>query len=329
MIMQNDMATNFMQLLNPDNTMSFNRLLAHAIGANETIIYFCLISKMTYYDNKGLLDEQGFFFATAPDIQESTTFTQRQQAPAIKKLVELGLIEAKLKGVPAKKHYRIIYDPELILNLLAQGKNIAASIKKQNLSDVKTSFDKMSKQDLTKCQNKIEQNVETSFDKMSNKSKYNNLNINNLNINNQSINQYSLDDMQTNEDTIDRIEKCRQLIKTNIDYDMLIIPDYKIDVKQLNGIVELMTDIVANNTKPISIGGNKLPAELVKSRLLKLTSSEIVYVLDSLSKNTTEIRNIRAYLLTALYNSPTTIDAHYMTIVHHDMALAAEEKEVN
>ena len=143
---------------------------------------------------------------------------------------------------------------------------------------------------------------------LSNKDRYNNLSI-----------------YLSNEDTIDRIEEYRQMIKKNIDYDMLIIPDYKIDVKQLNGIVELMTDIVANNTKPISIGGNKLPAELVKSRLLKLTSSEIIYVLDSLAKNTTKIRNIRAYLLTALYNSPTTIDAHYMTIVHHDMASDANE----
>lgn len=129
--MKNDIASNLLQLLNPDNTMTFNRLLAHAIGANETIIYFCLISKMTYYESKDMLDEEGFFYATALDIQESTTFTQRQQTPIIKNLTEIGLIENKFKGIPAKKYYRIICNTDLIIKLLQEGKSIAASIKNQ------------------------------------------------------------------------------------------------------------------------------------------------------------------------------------------------------
>ncbi len=109
---------------------------------------------------------------------------------------------------------------------------------------------------------------------------------------------------------------------------MLLHPSYKICAKQLDGIVELMTDVVAaNNTKPISVGGNKLSAEIVKSRLLKLTSSEIIYVLDALENNNTEIKNIRAYILTALYNAPTTIDTYYQNKVHSDM-MAAGRGEV-
>lgn len=62
-----------------------------------------------------------------------------------------------------------------------------------------------------------------------------------------------------------------------------------------------------------------MPHEVVKSRFLKLDSSHIDYVLTSLKKNTSEVRNIRAYLITALYNAPTTIDGYYTAWVNHDM----------
>ena len=75
-----------LQLLNPDNTMSANRLLAHAIGLCETIIYSSLISKYTYYLNKGMIDEGGWFFSTVDDLQESTTYREKPQRTAIKHL---------------------------------------------------------------------------------------------------------------------------------------------------------------------------------------------------------------------------------------------------
>lgn len=62
-----------------------------------------------------------------------------------------------------------------------------------------------------------------------------------------------------------------------------------------------------------------MPREVVKSRFLKLDSSHIDYVLTALKRNTSEVRNIRAYLITALYNAPTTIDSYYTAWVNHDM----------
>ena len=61
------------------------------------------------------------------------------------------------------------------------------------------------------------------------------------------------------------------------------------------------------------------PLEVVKSRLLKLNSEHISYVVSSLKSNTTKVRNIRAYLLTALYNAPTTISSYYTALVNHDL----------
>lgn len=67
------------------------------------------------------------------------------------------------------------------------------------------------------------------------------------------------------------------------------------------------------------IGGQDFPLEVVKSRLLKLNSEHISYVVSSLKSNTTKVRNIRAYLLTALYNAPTTISSYYTALVNHDL----------
>ena len=70
------------QLLNPSNTLTVNRLLAHALGTNEAIIYACLISKFYYYSERDMLND-GWFYSTAPDLQESSTLTERQQKKAV------------------------------------------------------------------------------------------------------------------------------------------------------------------------------------------------------------------------------------------------------
>ena len=79
-----------------------------------------------------------------------------------------------------------------------------------------------------------------------------------------------------------------------------------------------MTDVLCSTRPTLRIGGENLPAAQVKSRFYQLDSGHLEYVFDCLRKNTTEIRNIRAYLLTALYNAPVTIGAYYSTTVQHD-----------
>ena len=66
------------QLLNPNNTVSVNRPLAHAIGLNEAVVYGALVAKYYWYSDRGMLDD-GWFYSTAPDLQESTALTEKQQ----------------------------------------------------------------------------------------------------------------------------------------------------------------------------------------------------------------------------------------------------------
>lgn len=113
-------------------------------------------------------------------------------------------------------------------------------------------------------------------------------------------------------------ETYRKTICDNIDYGYLI-QDKSIDREQLDEIIELMTDILCSARKTIHIAGDEYPAEVVKSRFLKLNSAHIQYVMECLGKNTTYIHNIKKYLLSALFNAPNTINNYYSALVQHDM----------
>ena len=117
----------------------------------------------------------------------------------------------------------------------------------------------------------------------------------------------------------DEAETYRQIIKENIDYDVLSV-NLNRDAAMLDEIVDLMTETVCTQKSNLVIAGDTYPAAIVKSKLLKLTSEHIEYVIDCMRENTSDIRNIKKYLLAALFNAPSTIDSYYTTKVHHDMA---------
>ena len=120
-------------------------------------------------------------------------------------------------------------------------------------------------------------------------------------------------------------ESYRELILENIEYDCLI-QNHHLDRNRLDELVELMVDTVCSNREMIRIAGDDYPAEMVKSRFLKLDSSHIEYVLDRMRENTTYVRNIKKYLLAALYNAPATIDSYYASLVNHDLYGSGERR---
>ena len=110
----------------------------------------------------------------------------------------------------------------------------------------------------------------------------------------------------------------REIILENIGYEYLI-QDSHIDREQLDEIAELIVDTVCSARKTIRIAGDDYPVEVVKSRFMKLDSSHVQYVMDCMRENTTYVRNIKKYLLAALYNAPGTISNYYSSLVQHDM----------
>ena len=121
------------------------------------------------------------------------------------------------------------------------------------------------------------------------------------------------------------IEIYRDIIKDNIEYDILT-QDPHMDKDRLDEIVDLILETVCTARKTLRIAGDDYPAELVKSKFLKLTSSHIEFVLDCMRENTTKIRNIKQYLRAVLFNAPSTIDSYYTALVAHDMAGGAWAK---
>lgn len=188
-----------LQLINPDNTMSVNRYLAHSIGMAETIIYAALISKYTYYRDKGKASD-GWFYSTIEDLQESTTYGRKVQTTAINKLVGYGLLESKLMGMPARRYFRLISDTDKLAALIEQGQEICANMRRKTEAAETEPDETAQNSSLSNGTNKIVPNGQTSmsqtdkqdcpngtnkFDPMG--QTYINLNISNLK-GNQSIN---------------------------------------------------------------------------------------------------------------------------------------------
>jgi hypothetical protein len=123
-------------------------------------------------------------------------------------------------------------------------------------------------------------------------------------------------------DTQSAYEIYREIIKGNIDYDILM-QDMKFDGDRLDEIVDLMLETVCTRRKTIRIAGDDYPAELVKAKFMKLDSEHIRFVLDCMRENTTKIRNIKQYLRAVLFNAPSTIGNYYTSLVAHDMASGA------
>ena len=119
----------------------------------------------------------------------------------------------------------------------------------------------------------------------------------------------------------------REIVYGNIEYDILR-EDNTVNRDQLDEIAELIVDTVCSARKTIRIAGDDYPAEVVKSRFLKLDSSHVQYVIDCMKNNTTYVRNIKKYLLAALYNAPATINNYYSSLVQHDLYGGGERRRI-
>ena len=118
--------------------------------------------------------------------------------------------------------------------------------------------------------------------------------------------------------SMEEMQEYRELILENIEYDHLC-REFETYREDLDEIVELIVETVCARRKTTRIAGADFPHEVVRSRFLKLDSSHIEFVMESLHNNTTEIRNMKQYLLTVLFNAPTTMSNHYTAQVNHDM----------
>lgn len=272
------------------------------------ILYGLMLDRMGLSMKNGWLDNQNrvFIYFTLEDVQE---YMNCKHEKAVKLLAELdtakgvGLIERMKQG---QGKPTIIY----VRKFFGEAEVLTSENQKSGL--------------LMQPQSALPKNRSQDFGKSeTNKNELSNPDFNKNNhsyTDNQSI--YQPTEGRTpppaarEMDGIDRINAYRDLILENIEYDIMADRHNR---ERMDEIVDVMMDAISTKRAYIRIGGDEYPAEVVKSRLLKLTSSHIEYVFDCIDKNTTKVYNIKAYLLTTLYNAPTTIDHYYTTLVNHDM----------
>lgn len=120
-------------------------------------------------------------------------------------------------------------------------------------------------------------------------------------------------------DMMDVIDAYTDIIKSNIEYDYLIEGCRLGEKEYIDEIVDLLVEVVSVKRDVMVIAGAEYPYQFVKNKLLKVNSSHIQYVLECLHDNTTKIRNVKSYLLTCIFNAPSTISNFYRAEVNHDM----------
>ena len=108
-----------------------------------------------------------------------------------------------------------------------------------------------------------------------------------------------------------------EIIRENIEYPFMV---ERFGRERVDELTDLIIETVCTARKTIRIAGDDYPAEIVKSKFLRLNSGHIEFVIDCLKNNTTEVRNIKKYILAVLFNAPSTIDSYYTALVAHDMA---------
>lgn len=116
---------------------------------------------------------------------------------------------------------------------------------------------------------------------------------------------------------VDEMEAYSRIIKKNIELDVLL-ERYSSDRDLVKGIYELILETVLVKGDSVLIASNQYPRELVKSKFLKLDFMHIEYVISCFKSNTTKVKNIKKYLLAALFNAPSTMDGYYSAEVSHD-----------
>lgn len=292
-----------------------------SLSSDAKLLYGLMLDRMSLSMKNGWLDENNrvYIIYTIDNIIEDLGCGRDK---AIKILAELdnnkgiGLIERIRRGLGKPN---IIYIKNFV-------KTEASSTDKSDLekSENQTSGDKenqTSKNRKIRLQEvgKIDANY-TNY----NYTDYNNTNQSYVSINyTNPINQSEQSrEPEQKKDMIDRIDELNtytELIRNNLEYDHHMKYDERSNRELFEEIYEIICDIVCVKRKIIRINGEDYPYELVKSRFLKLNSSHIEYVMDCMKETITKIGNIRAYLITALYNATSTMNHYYQQEVQHDI----------
>lgn len=254
------------------------------LSTDAKVLYGLFLNRVSLSKKNHWIDEQGrvYVYYTLENIQEDLHCASQKAMKLLKELESYGLIERVKQGLCKP-------DRIYVKNFILYQKSPARSDENHQTGIVKITS-------------------QNSW-----KSPPNNIENNNTECSN--TNPFLSEDWKG---TDTRAEYRDYFIRTlNLD---ILKERNPYDDGQIDEILEIILDAVCSNRKQIRIAGDDKPVQVVKSQLMKLDSSHIEFVLDCMKQNTTQIRNVKQYILAALYNAPLTINNYYQSLVQHDMA---------
>ena len=314
------------------------------ITNNAKLLYGLMLDRMSLSKKRGWIDEGNKVFIkySLNNIEEDLNVSRKTAGSILKELEAIGLIDmVQQTGVA-----NVIY----VKNFVSEGRLEARKqrdsedeckketsiksepVEKVNQCNNSTGGENTPVKESNQCRNcaseesePVEKMHQCNFDAETGEIfppvPGENLHTNNIESNNNmsNTNPISLSYQQTKPiDEMDEATAYMELIRENIDYDIMMSDKNWRDAEMFDELYQIICDVVCVPRKTIRIAGEEYPYSLVKSKFLKLNSSHLQYVISCMQNNTTKVANIKAYLITALYNAPNTISHYYNAEVNHD-----------
>lgn len=294
-----------------------------SLTLQSKMLYSVLLDRMSLSMKNGWFDEENrvYIIYQISEIQSDLGFSKRKAMDYLSELEEFGLVKKKKRGFGLPS---IIYVKSFMIQ-----KNYARSIETGTSAEKKilsrsADFGTSEQIECTSrgCDFSTSEVTKSTPLEVPESAPLNNkTNINNIyqsKIKSTRIASADADEKRCDPEQTEIIKAYGEIIKSNIEYDALLQAN-KFDEKLVQGIFELILETVVSQSETILIASERYPAALVKSKFLKLNYMHIDYVISCMKKNTTKVKNIKKYLLAALFNAPSTIDGYYQAEVNADM----------
>ena len=254
------------------------------LSTDAKVLYGLFLNRVSLSNKNHWIDEDGrvYVYYTLVSIQEDLHCASQKALKLLKELESYGLIERVKQGLCKPDR---IYVKKFILLLespVRSGENHHAGVVKITSQECRESPPNNTEINNTECSNT---NPFLSGEGMG----------------------------------IEEREQYRNYFMDSLEIECLK-QRHQYSADQIDEIVEILLDAVCSKRKQIRIAGDDKPVQVVKSQFMKLNYSHIEFVLGCLKENTTHIKNMKQYILAALYNAPITINNYYSSLVQHDMA---------
>ena len=264
--------------------MLFTEEIFEALSTDAKVLYGLLLDRISLSRENGWLDDAGrvYVYYTIKSVKKSLRCANTKACGLLRELDEFGLIERKKQGLGKPT---IIYVKDF------------TRFRKAELLD-------------SEKQNSVILHTGTLDHR---KSETNKTEINNTESNKTNPILSGVDK------DMDERASYRTYLNSQLDMDIMY-ERYPYDRETLDAIMNLMLDVICSKRKTIRIAGDDKPVNVVKSQFLKINSMHLEYVIDCMKKNPAKVRNIKQYLLAAIYNAPLTMQSYYQAWVNNDMA---------